>query len=446
VQGVIAQFDAPGTAVAIVKDGQVLLRRGYGVRRTGATAAVDEHTLFYTASVTKAFTVTALGIAADEGRIRIDDPVVKYLPEFKLADPALTAALTIRDLMSHRTGLPRADMLMVSGLSNDLMLGRLAALGSVAPIRTRFTYNNQMYLALGLLLERVTGSAWSDFVEARLLKPVGFADGNARGLGHWPSAAPTASPHARGPGGVQPIDLVARAPYGAGGINASAADLAAWTLFHLTGAAGGAKIVTPNVIAAEHAPNVLMPTNATMPSAVIGGYGLGWFVHDYFGHKIVQHGGNGEGWSALVWMAPQQRLGVAVLTNMHNSAVPYALAYSVADRLLERPPRDWVKEYKTLEARMGPPALASPGTALEAPGAAAAGEYEHPVYGRARLSTEKDRLVFSYGTLSGAIDGTTVTWRRSDMAAVLGSSRLSISGATLVLEAAGERIEFARLR
>jgi hypothetical protein len=215
-----------------------------------------------------------------------------------------------------------------------------------------------------------------------------------------------------------------------------------------SGVAGGAKIVNPNVIAAAHAPNTLVPTNATMPSATIGAYGLGWFIHDYFGQKIVQHGGNGEGWTALVWMAPQPRLGIAVLTNMHNSALPYALAYSVADRILDRPARDWIKEYKALESRLGPPALGSPAAGLEPPGASAAGEYDHPVYGRARLSEEKGRLVFSYGTLSGAIEGTAVSWLRTDMAAVLGPGRLSVagSGSTLVLEAAGERIEFTRVR
>ena len=222
----------------------------------------------------KAFTVTALGIAADEGRIRIDDPIVKYLPEFKVADPSLTPALTIRDLMAHRTGLPRADLLMVSGLANDLVMARLAALGPVAPIRTRFTYSNQMYLALGLLLERVTGASLPDFLESRLLTPIGFADGNARGLGHWPPGAQAASPHARRPQGAQPIDLVARAPYGAGGINASAADLAAWLLLQLNSDAD-LKVVSPNVIAAEHAPNTLVPVNATMPSATVAAYGLG---------------------------------------------------------------------------------------------------------------------------------------------------------------------------
>jgi CubicO group peptidase (beta-lactamase class C family) len=419
------------------------------VRRAGESGRVDEHTLFYTASVTKAFTVTALGITADEGRLRIDDPVVKYLPEFKLADPALASALTIRDLMAHRTGLPRADLLMVSGLTNDLVMTRLAALGAVAPVRSRFTYSNQMYLALGILLERVSGREWADFLETRLLAPIGFVDGNARGLGHWPAGAQAASPHARGASGTTPIDLVSRSPYGAGGVNASAADMAAWLLLHLdNGVGNGAKIVSPNVIAAEQTPNTLVATNATMPLATIGAYGLGWFIHDHAGQKIVQHGGNGEGWSALVWMVPRQRLGIAVLTNMHNSSLPYALAYTVADRLLDRPARDWTTEYKTLESRLGPPALANPATTLEAAAVASAGEYEHPVYGRVRLAAVDGRLVLSYGTLSGAVEGTTVKWLRSDMAAVLGPGRLSMTGAgsTLVLEAAGERFEFTRVR
>ena len=379
IRQVISRFDAPGVAVAVVKDGRPLLTRGYGVRQFGRTEPVNEHTLFYAASVAKAFTVTALGIAADEGKLRIDDPVVKYLPSFKLAEVNLSTSLTVRDLMAHRTGLPRADMLMVSGLSNEATLARLAAIGSQAPIRTRFTYNNQMYLALGLLLEQVSGVALPDFLETRLLQPIGFVDGNARGLGHWPQGAVSAVPHARASSGVTTIDLVARAPYGAGGINASAADLAAWLAFQLgDGTSGGRKIVSAGVLAAEHAPNMLVPSNPTMPSAAVTAYGLGWFVHDYFGHKIVQHGGNGEGWTALVWMAPQTKLGIAVLTNMHNSAAPYAVAWSVADRLLGRSDHEWAGEYRRLEARLGPPPLpAAP--ALEAVGAAAAGEYEHPI-------------------------------------------------------------------
>jgi hypothetical protein len=133
---------------------------------------------------------------------------------------------------------------------------------------------------------------------------------------------------------------------------------------------------------------------------------------------------------------------------MHNSALPHAVAYSVADRLLDRPARDWVAEYKALESRLGPPALGSPAAGLEPPAVTSAGEYDHAVYGRARLSVEKGQLVFSYGTLSGAIAGTAVTWFRSDMTAVLGPSRLSVTagGSALVLETAGERVEFTRLR
>ncbi len=444
------QFDAPGMAVAVVKDGQVLLTRGLGVRRQGEPAAVDEHTLFYTASVTKAFTVTALGILADQGKFRVDDPVVKHLPEFAIADAGHGSALTVRDLMSHRTGLPRADLLMVSGQSNAAVLERLRGLVPQAPIRTRFSYQNQMYLALGMMLERLSGMAWSRFVEAHVLGPVGWVDGNAGGLGHWPARAAAASPHARTPTGATAVDLVARDPYGAGGVNASAADMAAWLRFQLgDGTANGARLVSANVLAAQHAPNILTPGNLSMPSAVLTSYGLGWFVHDYFGHKVVQHGGNGEGWTSLVLMIPNARLGVAILTNMHNSTLPYATAFSLVDRVLGRTGRDWAGDFRAAERKLGPPSLppASPDTV--APDATSAGEYEHPVYGRARLSiTETGAMQFEYGTLRGALDGTTVTWTRSDMRAVLGPGRVSIQGATsgLLLYAGGERIAFTRVR
>lgn len=447
VSSVMAQFDAPGAAVAIVQNGEPVLVRGYGVREIGKSALVDQHTTFYTASATKAFTVTGLAILADEGKLRIDDPVIKYLPAFALADPSLAASLTVRDLMAQRTGLPRADLLALSGLSNEAMFTRLRGLAPLAPIRTRFTYSNQMYLTLGLLLETLSGATWPDFIERRLLTPVGFSDGNARGLGHWTNDTNHAAPHARSTAGVASIDLVPRPPTGAGGVNASAADLAAWLQFQLgDGGVKGTRIVTSNVLSAEQTPNTLVPGNATMPMATLTAYGLGWFVHDYVGNKIVQHGGNGEGWSALVWMLPQRRDGIAILTNMHNSALPYALAFTAGDALLGRPARDWAQEFKTQEARMGPPALPAAPNAV-APAPTDAGEYEHPLYGRARLALAGDRLTFSYGTLSGVLNGSSVTWQRSDMAALLGPARLSIGPSqSLVLETAGERFEFARVR
>jgi len=446
---IVQRFDAPGVALAVVKDDQVVLTRGFGVRRLGEPAPVDDHTVFYTASVTKAFTVTGLGMLADQGKFRMDDPIVRHLPEFALADKALGDALTIRDLMAHRTGLPRADMLMVSGLSNAAVLGRLAGLAPAAPLRSRFSYQNQMYLALGLMLERLAGVSWTRFIEDRVLQPIGFRDGNAGGLGHWPASAAAASPHARGAKGVAAIDLVPRDPYGAGGVNASATDMAAWLRFQLgDGTANGARLVGANVLAAQQAPNILVPPNITMPGAVLAAYGLGWFVHDYHGHKIVQHGGNGEGWTSLALMMPDQRLGVAVLTNMHNSALPYALAFAIADRVLGREGRAWADEYLAVERRLGPPPLGAPSSPATALAATSAGTYEHPVYGRATVSLAEGRLRFEYGTLRGVIDGTTVIWQRSDMAAVLGPGRATLQdGETkLLLETGGERVEFTRVR
>ena len=141
-----SMWDVPGFAVAIVEDERVVLMKGYGVRALGKPERVDERTLFYTGSVTKTFTVLALGMLADQGKLRIDDPVVRYLPQFRLGDSVLTRQVTVRDLLSHRTGLPRADLLMVGGYDPDEIVRRLGALDPVAPIRSRLTYQNQMYL------------------------------------------------------------------------------------------------------------------------------------------------------------------------------------------------------------------------------------------------------------------------------------------------------------
>ncbi len=452
VATVFNAWDVPAAAVAVVKDGQIVLSKGYG----GAT---DDLTSFYTASVTKTFTVAALGMLADEGKLRIADPVVKYLPEFATADPALSAQLTVRDLMAHRTGLPRADLLMFSGLSDNEVIGRLKGIAPIVPVRTRLTYQNQMYLALGEIVARLSGKPWSQFVTERLLTPLGMTHSSATGLGHTPPGTTTVQPHARVEGKVSPVSLVPRPPYGAGGINATARDMATWLQFLLgDGTWKGARLLGPQVINATRQPQIVTPPAYMYPDAVLSSYGLGWFLSDYHGHLIVQHGGNGEGWTALVFLQPDLKLGVAVLTNMNSSVMPWAMAYSVADAYAGRTSRDWTQHYLAAErARDSAQAKQRPVASDGAVDPATwAGTYTSPIYGELRIVPAGNGLELQYGSALRATlrpvanGGVAAFWQRSDITAVIGPSILRQttvgSDTRLGLVLGGDTIEFTRAR
>lgn len=454
VTSVFNAWDVPAAAVAVVKDGQIVLSKGFG----GAT---DDLTSFYTASVTKTFTVAALGMLADEGKLRIDDPVVKYLPEFATADSTLSAQLTVRDLMSHRTGLPRADLLMFSGLSDSEVIGRLKGLAPVAPVRTRLTYQNQMYLALGEIVARLSGRPWSQFISDRLLTPLGMTHSSATGLGHPAPGTTAVQPHARNgiDGKVSPVSLVPRPPYGAGGVNSTGRDMAAWLQFLLgDGTWNGAKLLGPQVINATRQPQIVTPPIYMYPDAVLSSYGLGWFLSDYHGHLIVQHGGNGEGWTALVFMQPDLKLGVAVLTNMNSSLMPWAIAHAVADAYGGRTSRDWTQHY--LAAERARDAAQAKQTPVPVDGVVDAaiwvGTYTSPLYGELRIVASGNGLELQYGPALRATlrpvanGGVAAFWQRSDLTAVIGPSVLrqatSGSGTRLSLVLGGDTIDFTRTR
>lgn len=451
VANVFNAWDVPSASVAVVKDGQVVLSTGYG----GAT----DSTMFYTASVTKTFTVAALGMLADEGKLRIDDPVTKYLPEFATADPTLTAQLTVRDLMAHRTGLPRADLLMFAGLTDTEVVGRLKGVAPIAPVRTRLTYQNQMYLALGEIVARLSGKSWSRFVTERLLVPLGMANSSATGLGHTPAGAPTVQPHARVDGKVSPISLVPRPPYGAGGVNSTGRDLATWMQFLMgDGTWNGAKLLGPQVINATRQPQIMTPPIYMYPDAVLSSYGLGWFLSDHHGHLIVQHAGNGEGWTALVFMQPDLKLGVAVLTNMNSTLMPWAMAYAVADAYGGRAGRDWTQHY--LAAERGRDAAQAKQMPVAVEGAVDAatwvGTYTSPAYGELRIVPEGAGVELQYGSALRATlrpvatGGVAAFWQRSDITAVIGPSIVrqttSGTGTRLTLVLGGDSIDFIRAR
>ena len=341
-------WNAPGAAVAILgRGGATLYQKGYGVKRLGSTDPVTPDTIFAIGSTTKAFTVAALGILVDEGKLNWDDPVRKHLPGFHLADPHASELVTIRDLVSHRTGLSRNDSLWYgSPWTRDEILDRISRVPLNKPFRSTWQYQNIMFLAAGQIVAKVSGAPdWEAFLQHRILDPLGMANTNFTPA-DAEKARDHATPHARRDttGKVEPIAWRNIDNIGpAGSINSSVADLAKWVRVHLNG--DGAPLLKTATLREMHTPQMAMRPedwgrNFTDETNQMT-YGMGWFLQDFRGNHIVSHGGAIDGFRAQITILPKQRQAVIVLANLGSDYMPEALRWKIVDHLLSAPSKDW---------------------------------------------------------------------------------------------------------
>ncbi len=427
----VAAFDAlaekarqdwgvPGLSVVVVRDARVLLAKGYGVRELGKPERVDADTLFAAASTTKAMTCVAIGMLVDEGKLGWDDPVRKYIPELRFADAALSDSLTVRDLLTHHTGMPNTDYLWYSGeLDWKEMVTRLARVGPSAPVRSRFEYQNVMYGLAGDLVGRVSGTSWQEFVRRRIFAPLGM--GRTVPLGQEAMADPNhVAPHSRQDGSLTPFEtlgLVDPIP-AAGSVWISASDEAKWIRFLLDpGAAkdaAGAALLKPETAEEFFRPQVVIqpggfyPTvDKTKPHWTT--YGLAWFQQDYRGRKVDFHTGSIDGLVAIVGLVRDEHFGVAIFGNLDHAELRHALMLSAFDLFLDgRLARDWNGELRAMyddltkqgEAqRAALEAKRVPNTPAAHPLAAYAGTYSDPLYGSVRFAVEGEALVAHVGRI-----------------------------------------------
>lgn len=355
-------WGVPGLALAVVKDDSVVFSRGFGVRQRGSPAPVDEHTLFAIASTTKAFTATALAMLVDEGKVRWDDPVSLHIPGLRLSDPGLASELTVRDLLTHRTGLPTSDFLWyATGTSTEEIMRRMRFLRPFAPPRTRYMYSNLAYMLAGQVVQSASGMPWDEFVRRRILQPLGMRE-TLTGYPGLFSHGNVATPHLEVDDSVRAIayrDFDNIGP--AGTINSSVHDMARWIRFQLAGArVGGERLVSEAQHREMLTPQFLVPAAQFYPAARLANphftaYGLGWFLQDYRGRQLAMHTGSIDGMSALVAMVPEERLGLVVLINLDHAELRHVLMYRIVDAYLGGPPRDWSAElhpvYAGAEAR-----------------------------------------------------------------------------------------------
>jgi CubicO group peptidase (beta-lactamase class C family) len=395
-------FEVPGVAVAIVKDGQVVAAKGWGVRQLGAPAAVDGNTLFAVASITKAFTTQALAILVAEGKVAWDDPVAKRLPSFAWHDPEVTREMTLRDLVTHRSGLGlgQGDLLWwpQTSYSRDEIVRRLRRLDPPTEFRSGYAYENVLYIAAGQVVEAVSGKSWEAFVRERILTPLAMTSTKTNGgevsaaaNGRANARVNVATPHVIADGRLRKaswLPAVNAAP--AMGIVSSANDMAKWMIALLDR--------PPPEVWTEQMP---MP-NPPLPESIAPlhprsqAYGLGWILRDYRGHLVATHTGGLLGMSSCVLLVPDLKLGIVVLTNQESRGAFDAIAWSAADSYLGGAASDWVEAMKEVEEVPEPAAKPAVVHKPSLSAARYAGSYRDAWYGDATVAIQKGRLVLRF--------------------------------------------------
>lgn len=461
-------WQVPGMAVAVVKDGRVLLARGYGVRELGKPERVDADTLFAAASTTKAMTVAAIGMLVDDGKLGWDDPVRKYVPELAFHDAALADSLTVRDLLTHHTGLPNTDYLWYSSdVDWKAILARLKRVELSAPLRSRFEYQNVMYGLAGDVVERVAGMPWAEVVRQRIFAPLGMSRTVPLGA-EAARQANVVTPHSREDGAFpssETLGAVDPIP-AAGSVWTSANDMAKWVSFLLAPEtvqrADGTPLLRPDTVEELFRPQVVIQpggfyptTEKTKPKWTT--YGLGWFQHDYRGpsgiRRVDFHTGSIDGLVAIVGLVRDEKLGVVVLANLDHAEVRHALMYSAFDLFLDgRLARDWNGELRAMyeelrtkgeSARAELEAKRVLGTKPSRALAELAGSYEDPLYGAIRFESEGDALRAKIGSyLSGRaeawhFDTFRIVWDRKLYGTSWATFRLGADGAVSGVEVDG---------
>ncbi len=420
-------FDVPGISVAIVKDGKVVLAKGYGVRKLGDPTPVDENTLFGIGSNTKAFTAAAMATLVDEGKLDWDDPVYERLKGFQMYDPYVSKEMRIRDLLCHRSGLGlgEGDLMFWphTTFTRDEVVYRVRFLKPATSFRSHYAYNNLMFVTAGQLVAENTGKTWDEYVREKIFLPLGMNNTNTSTTAFTPSGN-WAYPHEKVDGKLQVIPFENLDNAGpAGSINSSVADMSKWVLLQLNhGKIPGTetRIFSEKSSATMWAQQTVVPVNEDTPEDVkrlqanLSGYGLGWFLRDYKGRKLVGHSGGVAGFVTRVMLVPQENLGVVILTNAEEDLAFESILYHILDGYLGGPTQDYTTDFKALEDKQQKDAdetmkKASTARASDSkpslPLEKYVGEYSDPWYGKMTITQESSGLVLTLArTAKGVAD------------------------------------------
>jgi CubicO group peptidase (beta-lactamase class C family) len=412
VRKALKDWGCPGLAIAIVKNDSVVFAKGYGVRQIGNPASVDEKTIFGIASCSKAFTAASIAMLVDEKKLRWDDPATRYLDGFQLYDPFVTRELTVRDLLSHRSGLPAfgGDLIWWgSTYSRDETLRRIRFVKPATSFRSRYAYQNIMFIAAGQVVSVVAGKPWEEFVKERIFVPLRMQS-STTSVKALEGVEDKATPHMRVDGKTRAIDwrnLDNGAP--AAGINSNVLDMAHWIRLQLGhGIFEGKRIFSTAVSEEMWSPQTIIPSSTPeppLPSFLKGhfnAYGLGWSLGEYRGRFFVRHYGEDDGMSSVVGLLPEENLGVVILTNLHVTTLHTALLYRILDAYLKARPEDWCALYLNVRTNEESKAAAEAASAENTrarnsqpslPLSGYAGKYSNTTYGEATVVEEGGKLV-----------------------------------------------------
>ncbi|HYM78223.1 MAG TPA: serine hydrolase [Candidatus Dormibacteraeota bacterium] len=417
-------FEVPGMAVAIVKDGKILVAKGYGVRKLGDPTPVDEFTLFAIGSNTKAFTTAALATLVDEDKLSWDDLVYERLPGFVMYDPYVSHEMTIRDLLTHRSGmgLGEGDLLFWphSTYTRDEIIHKLRYMKPASSFRSHYAYDNLLYMTAGQIIPAVTGTSWDDYIRQRIFVPLGMSHSNVSSKDIKPGDD-YAAPHSRVEGKLRVLPLEDLDNVGpAGSINSCAADMARWVQMQLNRgrfADRDGRLFTEQRSKEMWTPQTILPLST--PAAPLAGlranftdYALGWELRDYHGRKLVGHTGGVGGFVSRVMLVPEENLGGVVLTNAEQDSAFDAILYHVLDYYFHVPPTDWIANFKKVDDEDAKNAAESVKKAESARAANSkpslpldnyAGVYNDAWYGPITIRSENGGLTISFDHTPGMI-------------------------------------------
>ncbi len=403
----MSDWGIPGMAVAVVENGELVYARGFGVRKLGTDQAVDEHTIFGMASLTKAMTATALGMLVDEGKLHWDDKVRDHLPWFTLSDPWVSAEVSIRDLLSHQVGIGRLTgnrLRFMPGRDPKTIAGFISHMPFEQPYRSGYAYSNMMYMVAGMVLEAASDMSWDEFMAERIFAPLGMNSASTS-ITQISDNDNAAWPHQEIFGEVQPIPRRNFDNIGpAASVNASVTDMARWMKFQLgeSGAYDGHRLISLENIMETHQPQQLFRLEDPMTEP-LRGYGLGWGLRNYEGYRVSQHSGAADGMTSFLVLLPEKDLGVLVVSNLFCNFRPAVVNY-ILDKMLDIDrDKDWHAHFfgiyqedkaKAMERRAAIEGRRIKNTSPSRPLESYAGDYHHIVYDNARISLDEDgRLI-----------------------------------------------------
>jgi CubicO group peptidase (beta-lactamase class C family) len=412
MERILKERKGAGFAVAVVDKNKIIYAKGFGYRDTEKKLPVTPNTQFAIGSCTKAFTSLLIGLLNKEGKLEYDKPVWEYLPEVKFFNADMNNLLTVRDMMCHRTGLPRHDYswYLFNTDSRDSMVQRIQYQEPTEGIRQKWQYNNFMFLLQGMIAQKLSGKSWEDNIREKILQPIGMTNSNVTIKELQKNAEAATGYELYKDSIIKKVDyynINAMSP--AGSINSSVNDMAKWVMMWLNGGKLNGKEVFPEPYLKEAVSSQMVIAPALpekeKPDMHFANYGFGWFLASYRGHYRVEHGGNIDGFSASTCFFPSDSIGIIVLTNQGRSAITSIVRNSIADRLLKVKPLDWLGDRNKADAKAkatekeaeakGNTSSKKPGTKPSHELKAYEGLYHHPGYGTMEVILQNDSL-FGY--------------------------------------------------